>query len=102
MTSEVTELIAGLRSGHITLDQVAERFRQRSWPDRDSQEPGSYQDLAARALDDPDPYVPGSFMDVLSAFDRHDLTLDEYEVLAAAAAEGMQQRAVPGVADGQC
>jgi hypothetical protein len=105
MTSEVTELIAALRSGHMTLDQVAERFRQRSWPDAASPEPESYQDGAARALDDPDPYVPGSFMDVLAAFDRHDLTLDEYEVLAEAAAEGMEKpgrhRAVPGVANGE-
>ncbi len=95
MSSEVTELIAELRSGRLTLDQVAQRFRERSWPDKASPDPQSYEELAARALQDPDPYVPGSFEDVLAAYDRHDLTLDEYEVLAHAAADGMRAHKRP-------
>jgi hypothetical protein len=29
MSSEISELIAALRDGRMTLDEVAERFRQR-------------------------------------------------------------------------
>jgi hypothetical protein len=89
-TSEVAELIDGLRAGQLTLGEVAQRFRERAWPEKASRGPQPQEDLDARALADPDPYVPGSFEDVLVAFDRHDLTMDEYEVLAQAAAEGMK------------
>ena len=34
MSSEIPDLIAALRDDRMTLDQVAERFRQRSWPRR--------------------------------------------------------------------
>jgi hypothetical protein len=86
MTSEVTELIAALRAGTMSLDEVAQRFRERAWPDVAAPEPQTYLEMASRALEDPDPYLAGSFDDVLAAYDRKDLTLDEYEVLARAAA----------------
>lgn len=95
MASDVTQLIAALRAGQMTLNEVAQRFREREWPDRASPEPQSYEELAARSLEDPDPYVPGSFEDVLGAYYRHDLTLDEYEVLAHAAADGMRAHKRP-------
>ncbi|HXW46116.1 MAG TPA: hypothetical protein VEL03_15115 [Streptosporangiaceae bacterium] len=88
MSSEVTDLIAALRAGNISLDEVARRFRERSWPETVS--PGSRSDSdVGNALDDPEPYVPGSFDDVAAAFHRHDLTLEEYGVLAQAAAESI-------------
>ena len=34
MTSEVSEMIKALRDGTMTLDQVAQRFRERKWPRR--------------------------------------------------------------------
>jgi hypothetical protein len=87
MTSEVTELIAALRAGTMSLDQVAQRFRERRWP------VATTQPTAHDALDDPDPYVPGSFDDVSAALHRKDLTLDEYEVLAQAAADSINAHA---------
>jgi hypothetical protein len=83
--SEVTELIDALRTGTMTLEEVARRFRERSWPDA---VPVRHADLI-HTLDDPDPYVPGSFDDVSAAFHRKDLTLHEYGVLAEAASEAI-------------
>jgi hypothetical protein len=41
---------------------------------------------AAPAIDDPEPYVPGSFDDVVRVYDLGWLSDPEYEALAAAAA----------------
>jgi hypothetical protein len=90
MNGEVVELIAALRNGTMNLDQVAERFRKRSWPRRSPKGAESYLDLAAAAESDPDPYLEGSFDDVAAAFHRGDLSDDEYEVLAQAMAESMR------------
>lgn len=91
MSSEVTELIAALRAGTMSLEEVARRFRERSWPDRIPEEPESDLEVATHMLDDPEPYIPGSFDDVAAALHRHDLTLREYEVLADAAADSMNR-----------
>ena len=90
MDSEVVDLIAALRNGTMSLDQVAERFRARSWPRRSSKGAKNYLDLAAAAESDPDPYLKGSFDDVAAAFHRGELSDNEYEVLAQAMAESMQ------------
>ena len=87
MTSEVSDLINALRDGTLTLDQVAQRFRQRHWPRHRRPPPASYLEMAARAQEDPEPYVPGSFDDVTDAYDRGELSGDEYDVLAEAMAE---------------
>jgi hypothetical protein len=89
VNTDVAELIAALRAGTMSLDEVARRFRQRSWPDQPKTEPKSDLEFATRALEDPDPYVEGSFDDVAAAFHRGDLTLAEYEALARAASESM-------------
>ena len=34
MSSDVTELIAALRDGTMSLDEVAQQFRERIWPRR--------------------------------------------------------------------
>lgn len=86
MTSEVTDLIAALRAGTMSLDQVAQRFRERHWPETDLP---SASATGGDALDDPAPYVPGSFDDVASALHRRELTPAEYEVLAQAAADSI-------------
>lgn len=87
MTNEVADLLAALRDGSMSLDEVAQRFRERSWPRTTPPSPKSYLEMAAAALEDPEPYVPGSFDDVLVAFDRGDLTREQYRVLAEAVAE---------------
>jgi len=87
MTSDVTDLITALREGSMSLDEVASRFRARSWPRRMKTAPATYLELAAAAQQDPDPYVPGSFDDVLAAYDRGELSREQYRVLAEAVAE---------------
>ena len=91
MGSEVTELISALRNGTISLDEVAQRFRERSWPRRNTQQPATYLDLAAAAERDPDPYLEGSFDEVAMAFHRGELSDREYETLAQAMADSMRR-----------
>jgi hypothetical protein len=93
MSSEVTELIAALRAGTLTLDEVAQKFRERSWPHHEVEQSSSYLEMAAAANRDPDPYLEGSFDDVAAAFHRGDLTDNEYEVLAQAMADSMRAEA---------
>jgi hypothetical protein len=87
MSTEVTALIDALRDGTLTLDQVAERFRQRSWPRRSTPLPTSYLERATAAEEDPEPYVPDSFDDVVAAYDLGRVTDEEYAVLSEAVAE---------------
>jgi hypothetical protein len=91
MGSEVTELISALRNGTVTLDEVAQRFRERSWPHRNTEQSATYLDLAAAAERDPDPYLEGSFDEVAMAFHRGELSDSEYEALARAMADSMRQ-----------
>ena len=86
MTSEVTDLLAALRNGSLSLDEVVQRFRDRSWPRRATPAPSTYLELAARAQEDPDANVPGSFDEVTAALYRGDITDDDYEALAQAMA----------------
>jgi hypothetical protein len=90
MTSEITDLITALRDGTMSLDQVAQRFRSRSWPRRATPPPTSYLELAARAQQDPDPFLPNSFDDVDAAYYQGKITDDQYDVLAQAMAESMR------------
>lgn len=87
MTGEVNDLIRALRDGALTLDQVAQRFRSRPWPPARPQPPQTEAQRAARLLEDPEPRVPDSFDDVLAAYDRGELTREQYRVLAEAVAE---------------
>jgi hypothetical protein len=90
MTNEITDLLAALRDGTMSIEDVAERFQEYSWPRRENPQPATYLELAARAQEDPDPYIPGSFDDVASAFHRGDLSSEQYEVLAQAMAASMR------------
>jgi hypothetical protein len=90
ITTEVTELIAALRDGSLSLDEVAQRFRQRSWARTRKPEPTSYLDMAAAALEDPEPYVPGSFDELAAAYHRGELTRAQYRTLAEAVAESLR------------
>jgi hypothetical protein len=90
MSSEVTELIDALRNGTMSLDEVAQRFRYRSWPRTRRPKPQDYLERAAAAEADPDPLVPGSFDEVAAAYHRGDLSLDDYRTLAEAAADSIR------------
>jgi hypothetical protein len=87
MTSEVSEMIKALRDGTMTLDQVAQQFRERKWPRRRRKPSASYLEMAARAQEDPEPYDPESFDDVTAAYHRGELSDREYDTLAKAMAE---------------
>jgi hypothetical protein len=90
MKSEVTDLIAALRDGSMSLDEVTARFRVRSWPHTRKPVPASYLEMATAAQEDPDPYVPGSFDEVAAAYRRGELSRPEYRALAEAAAESLR------------
>lgn len=87
--SEVSELIAALRSGTMSLEEVAGRFRQRTWARTRHAVPRSYSELAAIAQSDPESDVPGSIDEVTAAYDRGELTRDQYRVLAHAVADAI-------------
>jgi hypothetical protein len=87
MTSEVSDLIKALRDGTMTLEEVAQRFRERQWPRRRRPPPASYLEMAARAQEDPEPYDPNSFDDVTAAYHRGELSDSQYDTLAEAMAE---------------
>jgi hypothetical protein len=87
MTSEVTDLLAALSDGTMSLDEVAERFRARSWPRRSEPRPTTYLELAAQAQEDPEPDVPGSFDEVNAALFRGEISSADYDVLAKAMAD---------------
>lgn len=91
MSNEVLDLITALRDGKMSLDEVAQRFRTRSWPRRNIKKGQDYIDLAAASQTDPEPYLEGSFDDVAAAFHRGDISDDEYEALAQAMAESMRR-----------
>jgi len=90
MPDEVAALLRALREGSISLEDLAQRFRERTWPPTVPAPPASYLEMAERALEDPRPDVPDSFDDVVAAYDRGELTRDQYRVLAEAVADSIR------------
>jgi hypothetical protein len=90
MSNEVIELLNALHEGTLSVNQVAERFRARSWPVHSVTRARTHLDLAEENLRDPEPYIPGSYDDVVSAYDRGRLTDAQYAVLAEAIAESIR------------
>jgi hypothetical protein len=88
--SEVTDLIAALRAGELSVGEVAEVFRHRRWPTRGRPEPESYLEMAARTLEDPEPDMPGSYDEVSAAYYRREITSEQYQVLSDAVAEAIR------------
>lgn len=82
--SDVTECIAALRAGRMSLAEVAERFRQRDWSSARRPVPTTYAQMAQQQ--DVEPDVAGSYDEVTAAYDRGDLTSHEYWVLSDAVA----------------
>jgi hypothetical protein len=90
MSSEVVDLLQAFREGSMSLEDLAQQFRERTWPPTKPPPPASYLELAERALQDPEPDVPGSFDDVVAAYDRGELTREQYRVLAEAVADAIR------------
>jgi hypothetical protein len=95
---EVTGLLAALRAGSMSIDEVAVRFRQRSWPATRRPLPTTYEEMAEQQ--DPPADVPGSFDDVTAAYDRGEITWEQYRTLAHAVADSINARARLQAADG--
>jgi hypothetical protein len=81
----VTSMLTSFRDGKLTLDDLSLEFRARRWPQVPDVCPPELEQ-ARTAIDDPEPYVPGSFDDVVLAYDRGWLSDPDYEILAGAAA----------------
>ncbi|HUC55901.1 MAG TPA: hypothetical protein VMA95_00760 [Streptosporangiaceae bacterium] len=90
MTNEVADLLAALHDGSMTTEEVAERFRERAWPRRQRPEPQNYKEMASQEMQDPDPYVSGSYDDVAAAYHRGELSDEQYSTLIEAIATSKQ------------
>jgi hypothetical protein len=91
MTNEVIDLLDALHDGTLTLENVAQRFRERKWPRHRPQEYGSYAEMAAADLSDPAPYVPGSYDDIAAAYHAKRISRDQFLILSNAVAESQRQ-----------
>lgn len=91
MSNEVTDLLDALYEGTMTVDEVAQRFRDRSWPQPLTPEPTSYLEMAMAEAQDPEPYVPGSYDDVAAAYHRGRLSDSDYEKLIEAIADSQRR-----------
>jgi hypothetical protein len=81
---EVPHLLAALAAGEMSLGDVAAAFRHRTWPDVRRAAPATGRELAEQR--DPDVDVPGSYDEVTAAYDRGELTSEQYRVLSGAVA----------------
>jgi hypothetical protein len=86
-TNEAKALIRALRDGSMSLEEVAHRFRGRTWPSTTPPPPDSYLEMARRALEDPRPDVADSYDDVVAAYGRGELTREQFDVLSQAVAD---------------
>ena len=80
----------------MSLDEVAGKFRQRTWPATRPPDPRNYIELAAAAQLDPRADIPGSFDDVVAAYDRGEITREQYRTLVEAAAESIRAEHASG------
>jgi Zeta toxin len=84
--SAVTAMLAAYTGGTLSMEDLELEFRARRWPQVPAVCPPDME-RARAAIDDPEPYVPGSCDDVVLAYDRGWLSDADYEILARAAAE---------------
>lgn len=81
----VAAMISAYRRGQLGLEGLGLEFRARRWPEVPSACPSGLEQ-AGLAIDDLEPYVPGSFDDVVLAYDQGRLSDEEYDFLAESAA----------------
>ena len=81
----VGAMISAYRHGQLGLEGLGLEFRARRWPKVPSACPSGLEQ-AGPAIDDLEPYVPGSFDDVVLAYDQGRLSDEEYDFLAESAA----------------
>ena len=76
-------MIAAYGRGELTLDELAQRFRDRTWPPR-RLSPTALQEAYKRETEDPEPVAEGSFDEVAGAYLQGEISIEEYDVLARA------------------
>jgi len=84
-SDDIAGMLTSYRTGQLTLNDLACTFRARRWPPVPRACPPGLE-AAASAIDDPEPYVPGSFDDIVRAYDLGHINDTDYEALARAAA----------------
>jgi hypothetical protein len=84
--SDVTDMIAAYGRGELTLDELAQRFRDRAWPPRRLSS-SALQEAYKRETEDPEPIAEGSFDEVASAYLQREISIEEYDILARAVGE---------------
>lgn len=92
--TDLADAMAALREGRVTIDEVADLFRRRTWPITRRPVPATYAEMAEQR--DPEADVPGSFDDVRAAYDRGEITWQQYRTLAHAAADAINAAAGEG------
>lgn len=92
--NDVAGLLAALTAKAVTLDEVADRFRRRTWARSRRPAPRTSREEADQL--DPGLPVRGSIDEVTAAYDRGELTAEEYDVLAAAVADALRAEAERG------
>lgn len=91
MASDVADLIVALGAGRLTLEEVADCFRARSWPR--TRRAGPLTPLEMADQQDPEADVPGSIDELTGAYDRGEITREQYRVLAHAVADSINAEA---------
>jgi Zeta toxin len=81
--SDTMSLIYHYQAGRLTQDGLVRQIRQRPWAPVPPICPPSLT-LARLAIDDPKPWIPGSFDEVVLAYDLGLLADEDYEVLVRA------------------
>src|SRR5262249_30349788 len=90
MTNEVAELLDALHAGKLTTADVAQRFRARKWPRRRREATDDYAEILEGETSDPDIYMPGSFDDVIAAYDQKKIDREQLRILSEAVAESQR------------
>ena len=85
--AEISAMLSALRSGQMTVDEVAEEFRRRTWVRARRPEPQNLEQRVAQL--DPALPVPGSIDDVTAAYDRGELTWPQYRILVGAVTDAL-------------
>jgi len=98
--SDVTDALDQLVTGEADLDQVADIFRARSWPQRTRVDTHDATDLYALDASDPTDDPEGAFSEVAAYLAMHRIDPETYRVLSEAAALAMKDAPLPGTPAG--
>lgn len=87
--TDVKKLLEDLQAQRRSLDEVAAIFWDRQWPQPEARPATSGDELMRRLVRGRAPEPEGAFAEVAFAFYSRVIDLDQYDVLAEAAAAGI-------------